>query len=96
MRGSKEDTETVRALSQDMRARGLGVPIPVASDGAPGIIRRLRNRALGQVALPAAPDAQSRSEVPTNGRSSKLASRLATKPNAFARDRACFARRHHG
>ena len=28
---------------QDMRARGLGYPILVASDGAPGIIRALRN-----------------------------------------------------
>ena len=39
MSGSKEDTETVRAFFQDMRARGLGDPILVASDGAPGIIR---------------------------------------------------------
>jgi hypothetical protein len=29
MSGSKEDTETVRAFFQDMRARGLGDPIPV-------------------------------------------------------------------
>jgi putative transposase len=33
MSGSKEDTETVRAFFQDMRARGLGDPILVASDG---------------------------------------------------------------
>lgn len=39
--GSKEDTETVRAFFQDMRARGLGDPILVASDGAPGIIRAI-------------------------------------------------------
>src|SRR5690348_49866 len=41
MAGSKEDTETVRAFFQDMRARGLGDPILVASDGAPGIIRAI-------------------------------------------------------
>jgi transposase-like protein len=41
MSGSKEDTETVRAFFQDMRARGLGDPILVASDGAPGIIRAI-------------------------------------------------------
>src|SRR5689334_12775179 len=41
MAGSKEDTETVRAFSQDMRARGLGDPLLVVSDGAPGIIRAI-------------------------------------------------------
>ena len=39
--GSKEDTETVRAFFQDMRARGLGDPVLVVSDGAPGIIRAI-------------------------------------------------------
>lgn len=39
MAGSKEDTETVSAFFQDMRARGLGDPLLVASDGAPGIIK---------------------------------------------------------
>jgi putative transposase len=39
MAGSKEDTETVRAFFQDMRERGLGDPLLVVSDGAPGIIR---------------------------------------------------------
>ena len=29
MAGSKEDTETVSAFSHDMRARGLGDPLPV-------------------------------------------------------------------
>ena len=38
MAGSKEDVETVRAFFQDLRARGLGDPLLVASDGAPGII----------------------------------------------------------
>jgi len=41
MAGSKEDTETVRAFFQDMRARGLGDPLVVVSDGAPGIIRAI-------------------------------------------------------
>lgn len=41
MAGSKEDTETVRAFFQDMRSRGLGDPLLVVSDGAPGIIRAI-------------------------------------------------------
>jgi transposase-like protein len=39
MAGSKEDAETVTAFFQDMRARGLGDPLLVVSDGAPGIIK---------------------------------------------------------
>ena len=41
MAGSKEDAETVRAFFQDLRARGLGDPLLVVSDGAPGIIRAI-------------------------------------------------------
>lgn len=41
MAGSKEDTETVRAFFQDMRSRGLGDPLLVVSDGAPGVIRAI-------------------------------------------------------
>ena len=41
MAGSKEDVETVRAFFQDLRARGLGDPLLVASDGAPGIVRAI-------------------------------------------------------
>jgi len=41
MAGSKEDTETVRAFFQDMRVRGLGDPLLVVSDGAPGVIRAI-------------------------------------------------------
>ena len=41
MAGSKEDVETVRAFFQDVRARGLGDPLLVVSDGAPGIIRAI-------------------------------------------------------
>jgi transposase-like protein len=39
MAGSKEDAETVTAFFQDMRARGLGDPLLVVSDGAPGVIK---------------------------------------------------------
>jgi putative transposase len=41
MAGSKEDAETVSALFQDMRARGLGEPLLVVSDGATGIIKAI-------------------------------------------------------
>ena len=41
MAGSKEDHETVSAFFQDMRSRGLGDPLLVASDGAPGIIKAI-------------------------------------------------------
>ena len=41
MAGSKEDAETVTAFFQDMRARGLGDPLLVASDGAPGVIKAI-------------------------------------------------------
>ena len=41
MAGSKEDVETVPAFFQDLRARGLGDPLFVVSDGAPGIIRAI-------------------------------------------------------
>ena len=37
----KEDAETVTALFQDMRARGLGDPLLVVSDGAPGVIKAI-------------------------------------------------------
>jgi putative transposase len=41
MAGSKEDAETVSAFFQDMRARGLGDPLLVVSDGAPGVIKAI-------------------------------------------------------
>jgi transposase-like protein len=41
MAGSKEDAETVSAFFQDMRARGLGDPLLVVSDGAAGIIKAI-------------------------------------------------------
>ena len=41
MAGSKEDAETVSAFFQDMRERGLGDPLLVVSDGAPGIIKAI-------------------------------------------------------
>lgn len=43
MAGSKEDGETVTAFFQDMRARGLGDPLLVVSDGAPGIIKAIES-----------------------------------------------------
>ena len=39
MPGSKEDHETVSAFFQDMRGRGLGDPLLIVTDGAPGIIK---------------------------------------------------------
>jgi putative transposase len=41
MAGSKEDAETVSAFFQDMRGRGLGDPLLVVSDGAPGVIKAI-------------------------------------------------------
>ena len=41
MAGSKEDAETVGAFFQDMRHRGLGNPLLVVSDGAPGIVKAI-------------------------------------------------------
>lgn len=41
MAGSKEDAETVSVFFQDMRNRGLGDPLLVVSDGAPGIIKAI-------------------------------------------------------
>ena len=41
MAGSKEDAETVSSFFQDMRARGLGDPLLVVSDGAPGVIKAI-------------------------------------------------------
>jgi putative transposase len=41
MAGSKEDGETVTAFFEDMRSRGLGDPLLVVSDGAPGIIKAI-------------------------------------------------------
>jgi len=40
MAGSREDVETVQAFFQDLRARGLGDPLLVVSDGASGNIIR--------------------------------------------------------
>ena len=37
--GTKEDTESCKAFFQDMRRRGLGDPLFVVTDGAPGLIR---------------------------------------------------------
>ena len=39
--GTKEDTASCKEFFQDMRRRGLGDPVLVASDGAPGLIRAI-------------------------------------------------------
>jgi transposase-like protein len=41
MAGSKEDAETVTAFFEDMKLRGLGDPLLVTSDGAPGVIKAI-------------------------------------------------------
>ena len=41
MAGSREDAETATAFFQDMRSRGLGDPLLVVSDGAPGVIKAI-------------------------------------------------------
>ena len=50
MAGSREDVETVRAFFQDLRARGLGDPLLVVSDGAPGSSVRWRSASLARPA----------------------------------------------
>ena len=52
MAGSKEDSETVSAFFQDMRGRGLGDPLQIASDGAPWHRQGYRNM-LPQIRPPA-------------------------------------------
>ena len=42
--GSKEYAATVSSFFQDMRARGLGDPFQVVSDGAPGMIKAIGTR----------------------------------------------------
>jgi putative transposase len=66
MAGSREDVETVRAFFQGLRARGLGDPLLLVSDGGAGDHRGDRGMlsAIGAPALPGAPDAQSRSQGP--------------------------------
>ena len=50
MAGSREDVETVRAFFQDLRARGLGDPLLVVSDGRPASSVRLRSASLARPA----------------------------------------------
>jgi putative transposase len=52
--GTKEDTASCREFFHDMRRRGLGDPLLVVSDGAPGLIRAIEEcfpRALRQRCL---------------------------------------------
>src|SRR6266516_848801 len=41
MAGSKEDAETVTAIFEDLKMRGLNDPLLVTSDGAPGILKAI-------------------------------------------------------
>jgi putative transposase len=82
MAGSKEDAETMRAFFHDLRARGLGDPLLVASDGAPGIVKAIeegfprtaRQRCLAHrmrnLAAKACPG-EGRGRRPTSGPSSR-------------------------
>ena len=83
MAGSKEDTETVRAFFQDMRGRGLGDPLLVVSDGAPGIIRAIEEcfpRSARQRCLRIGCATSPSRSRPTCGRSSKRGRAPVTKP----------------
>ncbi len=42
--GTKEHAASCREFFHDLRRRGLGDPMPVVSDGAPGLIRAQPNR----------------------------------------------------
>ena len=89
MAGSKEDVETVRAFFQDLRARGLGDPLLVVSDGAPGMGHpgdRGMLPPLGASALSGASDAQPRSQ----GLGRSLARPRVEGPGIKARVTACY------
>ena len=85
MAGSKEDAETVSAFFQDTRARGLGDPLLVVSDGAPGVIKAIKTcfpRSARQRCL-AHRMRNLAAKVPrTNGRSSRPVSRPPTRRRA--------------
>ena len=90
MAGSKEDVETVRAFFQDLRARGLGDPLLVVSDAAPGIIRAIEEcfPQIGAAALSGAPDAQPRRQGPNRPVARVQGSRDRLLSGALAGDRA--------
>jgi putative transposase len=96
MAGSKEDVETVRAFFPDLRARGLGDPLLVVSDGAPGIIRAIEEwlSALGAPALPGASDAQPRGQGPDRSVAGIEGAGNRLLSGALAGDRPPTGRRH--
>ena len=74
MAGSKEDVETVRAFFQDLRARGLGDPLLVVSDGALGRSRNAFRARRASAAWPTACATSPSRSRPICGRSSRRAS----------------------
>jgi len=82
MAGSKEDVETVRAFFQNLRARGLGDPLLVVGDGAPGIIRAIEEcfpaRRASAVWRTGCATSRPRSR-PTRGRNSRRGSQPAIR-----------------
>ena len=92
MAGSREDVETVRAFFQDLRARGLGDPLLVVSDGAPGIIRAIEEgfpRSARQRCLAHRCAISPLRSRPIRGRNSRRGSQPLSA--AFAGDRASIA-----
>ncbi len=83
MTGSKEDVETVRAFSQDLRARGVGDPLLVVSDRDRGMLS-----AIGAPALRGAPDAQSPGQGPDRPMAGVKGAGCRLLSGALARDRA--------
>ena len=92
MAGSREDVETVRAFFQDLRARGLGDPLLVVSDGAPGLIRAIEEgfpRSARQRCLAHRCAISPLRSRPIRGRNSRRGSQPLS--GAFAGDRASIA-----
>ena len=87
MAGSKEDAETA-AFFQDMRARGLGDPLLLVSDGRTRDHQGDRDLlpALGASTLPRAPDAQLGCQVTRDPVARVQDPRSGRLPGAIARD----------
>jgi putative transposase len=80
--GTKEDTANCKEFFHDMRRRGLGDRLLVASDGAPGMIRAIR----GMLAALASP----RAAWQTKMRNTKQSAREDVWPEFKARAMACY------
>jgi putative transposase len=84
--GSKEDTARCHEFFQDMRQRGLGGPLLVVSDGAPGLIRAIEECFRCASAASCTSCATYRAKCPrTIGQSSRRAPSLVIRPPALAR-----------